>query len=169
MLSSQLADTPRDIDVLFLPRCSATNYTYHEQFLGALTDLQPLRTVFADPTKYLQHMGPLGLEFAPYPYPELLWHCRTAVAFQDNGYGGLAIREAVRAGCVPVLLDCGCYKEWAGYNWPCLTSLNAPDIRRAVDEALHIARSSAYVLPDVRADSYQSTWHAARRHLEALL
>src|SRR3972149_2713729 len=56
-------EVERDIDVLFVQRCSATNYTHHREFIKAVQSLkrmgQTLRIGFTDVTHYLDTSGEL--------------------------------------------------------------------------------------------------------------
>lgn len=48
----------RDIDVLFVARCSASNHTHHEEFLRAMPLMRDLKVVFTDVTNYLKKLRP---------------------------------------------------------------------------------------------------------------
>jgi hypothetical protein len=160
----------RPIDVLFVQRCSVSNYTHHREFLAA--DLSGLRTVFTDPTRYLElHENPGGVEFAHCDtresYYELLGRSKVAVALMtDDLHGGVAVREAVVSGCVPVLLDRPCYREMAG-DQPVFTDLDPENIARTVRTALHGDASS--VRERVSRESYQQAWLKARSDIWMLL
>jgi hypothetical protein len=148
----------RDIDVLFIQRCSASNYTHHEEFLAA--DLSGLRVAYVDVTKYLRKQRP-DLEYIePEGYIDALYRSKVAVALNDNWYGGLSIREAMRAGCTPVVLDAACYHELVGPGWPFVTYLK--DIAEVVRGAV---ASCKYRSID---ESYQTAWPKVREDLCSL-
>lgn len=122
---------PAAIDLLFVQRCSSSNYTHHQEFIEAIRILRTEqswqgRVVFTDPTGYLEQHGQheigaglcttLKLEYAHCTsrdaYYKLLGDSKVAVAMMtDDLHGGVAIREAVASGCIPVLLDQPAYHE----------------------------------------------------------
>lgn len=129
---------PGKVDLLFVQRCSSSNYTHHLEFIEAVRHLRvggwTGRVVFTDPTGYLEHHGreeyapseSLKLEFAHCvtrgDYYALLGDSKIAVAMMtDDLHGGVAIREAIASGCIPVLLDQPSYHEMLrpyDTSWP---------------------------------------------------
>jgi len=122
---------PTAVDLLFVQRCSASNYTHHQEFLEAVRILRTEygwqgRVMFTDPTGYLEQHGQrdlsgldlaaLKLEYAHCisrdAYYKLLGESKVAVALMTNDlHGGVAIREAIASGCIPVLLDQPAYRN----------------------------------------------------------
>lgn len=151
----------KDVDVCFVLRCSATNYTHHEEFLDSLKYMPNYRTVFTDVTGYLRRQRPELTYSTPETYIKTLMRSRVAVALNDNMYGGLATREAARAGCSLVCLDAPCYRELKGAYF---TSLDPRDIARTVRTAL-LSPSPV----DVSKASYQAAWPVVKSSLEKIL
>lgn len=155
----------RDVDVLFVQRCSVTNYTHHVEFLAAMEYMYGLRVAFTDVTGYLRKTHP-HLEYSTAEtYKSYLARSRVAVALNDNLYGGLSIREACRAGCTPVVLDALCYRELVGDGYPHLVSDTSPG-------SLASAVCSAITYPytvDVSRESYQATWPKVKEDLQRLV
>lgn len=147
------APVARDIDVLFVQRCSPTNYTHHEEFMRC--DLSGLRVVYTDVTNWLRTRRP-DLEYTtPKTYYDALHRAKVAVSLNDNLCGGLSTREAARAGCTLVCLDAPCYRELRGAHLTDLEHLGST-IRQALLE-----RTST----DVSAESYQASWLRVRGDL----
>ena len=196
--------SPGNVDLLFVQRCSANNYTHHREFLGALSVLRNEyqwkgRVVFTDPTHYLElnwarecdASGPkdLGIEFARCEnrrdYYELLHQAKLAIAMmRDDLHGGVAIREAIATGCLPVLLDEPCYLNLLGedaVNWPFLVpkSLRPCEIARVVHQALRsqeqwqnndpLDAALARIRARVDTESYQKAWQRLVREDLTLL
>jgi hypothetical protein len=132
---------PAKVDLLFVQRCSASNYTHHREFIEAIKILRieqswQGRVVFTDPTGYLEQQGrhelngldlaALNIEYAHCQsrdaYYKLLGDSKVAVAMMtDDLHGGVAIREAIASGCIPVLLDQPAYREMLrpyDTSWP---------------------------------------------------
>lgn len=132
---------PATVDLLFVQRCSSSNYTHHREFIEAIKILRidqswQGRVVFTDPTGYLEHQGrheitglylpELNIEYAHCAsrdaYYKLLGDSKVAVAMMtDDLHGGVAIREAIASGCIPVLLDQPAYHEMLqpyDMSWP---------------------------------------------------
>lgn len=153
----------RDIDVLFVQRCSSTNYTHHLEFLEAMKLLR-CRVMFTDVTKYLRSQRPDFEYSTPETYFDVLHRSKIAIGMCDNLYGGQALREATRAGCTPVVLDVPCYREFVGEGYPyLLKSMRPEEIATTIDEAL-----ADWVPNRVHIDeSYQSAWETIRRNLES--
>lgn len=154
----------RDVDVLFVQRCSVTNYTHHEEFLQAMELMHGLRVAFTDVTEYLRKTHP-HLEYStPETYKQYLARSKVAVALNDNLYGGLSIREACRAGCTPVVLDAPCYHELVGERYRhFVRELKPENIADAVHTALDEPRAV-----DVSSESYQASWPVVKRDLLCL-
>lgn len=147
---------PRPIDVLFIQRCSANNATHHEEFLEAMELMLDLRIAFVDVTKFLRMRRP-ELEYVP-DYLEALRSSKVAIAMYDSWYGGLSIREAVAAGCRPVVLNAPCYDQF-----PNRCSAHPAAIAAAIRAAL----ADNKPLPDVSSESYQASWESIKRDLGA--
>lgn len=140
----------RDVDVCFVQRCSANNATHHLEYLEA----QEYKTVYTDVTHYLRIRRP-DLEYCtPSTYIQTLFRSKVAVSMYDSWYGGMSIREAIRAGCVPVVLDAPCYVELCGKQWPFYVRqpVTVDGLRRVVRAALDYNGP----LPSVSGESYQA-------------
>lgn len=140
----------RKIDVLFIQRCSSTNYTHHLEFLDALPQLTDLNVAFVDVTKYLRQQRP-ELNYVD-DYFAALCDSKIAIALNDTDYfGGQAIREAIRCGCIPVCAKADCYYDLCKlYGF--YTSFDR--IAETVREALRYQGPT----PDVSGESYQGAW-----------
>lgn len=113
----------RDIDIIFPQRCSASNYSRHMEFLDALMALRLTgqtfnmpKVVFTDSTKYLSSQNQKillkdvssNIEIqrgeTREEYFNLLRRSKFAVGMIEKDFhGGIAIREAISAGCIPIL------------------------------------------------------------------
>lgn len=156
----------RNIDVLFLPRCSADNCTHHLEFIEALGD----RAVFTDPTFYIrtQPIG-VGLKYIAGNYKAALRDSRVVVSLRRDAYGGVAVREAVRCGCVPVLLRTPAHERLAGEGWPFFVDRPDPQlIRCTVERALAEDADCSDMQRRVAHESYQASWSAVREDLVKL-
>lgn len=142
----------RDIDVLFLQRCSANNCTHHEEFLRQMKPYW--KVVFTDVTNFLKRSRPDLAYSTPATYYDVLHRSKVVVSMHNSWYGGISIREACRAGCTPVVLRNSAYAELVGYDWPYFT--DTTDIAETVDRALTAPRT-------VRVDESYQKWapHAA--------
>lgn len=177
------AATERDIDVLFLPRASSTNYTRHLQFVEACRRLRArgskLSVWFTDVTRYLRRSGEadgIGARFAPEPdsqdaYRALLRRSKVVVALRSNLYS-MPVREAIRSGAFPVLASDPGYFDLVGADW--LWAVDADDpgdiadgIQRAFADGLWGSSLARAVRPAVDAavarESFQSAWSRAVR------
>jgi hypothetical protein len=170
------ADTPcnpdrfRDVDVLFVQRCSSTNYTHHVEFLQALPLLESVgrRVVFTDVTGYLRKVRPdlAYLEYTtPDTFQDYLERSKVVVSFHDTLYGGESIRHACRAGATPVVLDTDAYREMCGKDYPHFVSELSPQCifntcMRAIANPRRV---------DVSKDSYQAVWPRVRADIQRLL
>ena len=164
-------DELKTIDVLFVNRASATNYTRHVEFLRQIDP--DWRVLFTDPTRYMEHAGlvPVSqlLRDKTHGYRYALKASKVFVALNDNGHGGLSAREAIVSGCCPVALRCPGYERLLGEDWPYFVP-SLDEIRETVNHALRDgwpANKSA-VQAAARAESYQSTWPTVVRDLESL-
>jgi hypothetical protein len=185
------------IDLLFVQRCSVSNYTHHREFIDALKILRSDyawggRVVFTDPTHYLElhesdeigvgRFSELGIEFAHcetrQSYHALLRDTQVAVAMMtEDLHGGVAIREAIAAGCTPVLLDEPCYRTMLGPHageWPFFVPPNmepretADVLYQAATNDLHRESSVTYAFGGIRRriehESFQRAWAGRARH-----
>lgn len=141
----------RDIDVLFLQRCSSTNYTHHEEFLEALPKLNDLSIVFTDVTGWLRKRRP-DLQCMTGSFIDTLTRTKVAVSLQSNMYGGQSAYAAAAMGCTLVTLPNG--TELASH----VTSLDgiATAVRHALAHPLQA---------DASKFSYQSAWPAIQESL----
>lgn len=156
----------RDIDVLFISRCSSTNYTNHEKFLQAMPNLSHLRVVFMDPTGYLRLRDGGRYEYGePDKFVDYLYRAKVAVALNWSVYGGFSLREAVRAGCVPVCMH-SAYEDVCGTAWPCYVDSHCSP--ESVVLAVERAMKHTGPLPDVSKDSYQAAWSTVKEDLCSL-
>lgn len=149
----------RDIDVLYATRSSCTNYTHHLEFLQA--NLSELRVAYADPTKYLQLTHPGTREYvAREAYATALRRTKVAV-FLHAGWFSFALREAIAAGCTPVVLDHPCFDELLGAQYPHRTApANIEEtVRKALAEPIRV---------DATRESFQSAWLTVKTDLETL-
>jgi len=141
-IKPRAVNDPADVDLLFVQRCSMSNYTHHREFIQAVQVLRSRyrfmgRVMFTDPTRFLElneilespvgvAMDELGIEYAHAgsraEYFDLLNRTKVAIAMMTKDlHGGVAIREAIATGCLPVLLDEPCYKQMIYPNetaWP---------------------------------------------------
>lgn len=120
----------RDIDILFGQRCSMNNYTHHSEFLDALLKLKTQgwegSVAFTDPTGYAESFlkeriaefeeGHINIIFVRADTREKYWkilgRTKYAIALMDQDlHGGIAIREAIRAGAVPILSHSPAYLD----------------------------------------------------------
>lgn len=151
----------RDIDVLFVQRCSATNYTHHKEFLAAMPQMQHLRVAFVDVTRYLRKERP-DLEYVePEGYLDALQRSKVAIALNDDGFGGQAIREAIACGCLPVVKHAECYFELCGGSWPFVVWSDFGNLANVIGEAVAAANANFVCgapLRNALAQSYQRTW-----------
>lgn len=153
----------RTIDVLFLPRCSADNCTHHLEAVEAGVKY------FTDPTHYLKtHPEGEGLEYVD-RYSTALRSAKVVVSLREDAYGGVAIREAVRCGCVPVLLCTEAHERLAGSDWPLFVDRPEPTlIAETVCRALQANVGCVEMQRRVAQESYQASWETVKRDLEAL-
>ncbi len=158
----------RDIDVYFMQRCSSTNYTHHVEFLKTLPLLADLQVLFGDPTNYLKQLRPdLRYVTDRSRYVETLCRSKVVLAMADDLYGGVAVREAIRCGCIPVCLDSLCYRELCGPYWPYCTDPTPLKIAATVRAALGASDCS---IPYANAlkDTYQNAWLTIKKDLTSL-
>jgi hypothetical protein len=146
--------TNRDIDVCFVQRCSANNATHHEEYLRCMK----WSTVFTDVTGYLKLRHPNLYYCTPKTYIEHLHRSKVVVSLYDSWYGGLSVREAIRAGCVPVVPDTPAHRELVGQKWLyCVQQPVQPyQLERVIDLALRDVNSG--VCPpsiEIKNESYQ--------------
>lgn len=144
----QVTGGHRPIDVIFVQRCSSTNYSHHLEFLEAIEGTA-WRVVFTDPTGWMRQQRP-DLEYIDpvSGYKRALLQSKVAVSFCDYGYASQSIREAVRCGCVPV------------------TGVTDPaSIRRAIEMALREPGPDYRTLKEVEKQSYQRCWEKIREDL----
>lgn len=164
---------PRDIDVLFNQRVSATGYTNAQCVLEAASQ-SPYVWMFTDPTGYLRTCGHPTVERSHAEYLQILRRSQIVVGLTDNGYGGNSIREAIYAGCCPVVLRCRGYYELLGGDWPYyIDKPKAAYVNAAVARAMTSglwsgvdAAKKLEVHERVRAESYQSAWQRLSRELK---
>lgn len=157
---AEYGGSPRDVDVFFAPRASATNYTHHAEFLEALPLLSDLRVVFGDVTGYLRQLYPTLEYIDESVYLATLFRTKVAVSFQSDLYGGAAIRQACRAGCTPVVLDESQYDFDAHRVQDLDPRTIALAIRLALKEPKRV---------DVSYCSYQAAWERIKLDLTRFL
>ena len=154
----------KSIDVLFVQRCSATNYTRHCEFVAQ--DWGDLRVRYVDVTGYLRKQFPHTLDYSvPGTYYQDLSRSKVAVALNDDMFGGQAIREAIVSGCVPVVLDCPCYRELVGMSWPYAVRQDLSNLRDIVLAAVHGECDMSVPLANAREQSYHRAWPAVKETL----
>jgi len=173
----------RDIDILFGQRCSQSNYTHHREFLQAIRLLQNSnwhgKVAFTDTTRWLEKFEPelldgLDVTFLHatdrLSYAKILARTKCAIAMMEQDlHGGIAIREAIISGAIPLLLDTPAYRELLGpaaANWPGFVTTDpkniAEKIRLLVGSKLN--KSAIYVADyksirqRVQRESYQSVF-----------
>lgn len=109
----------RDIDFIFPQRCSSSNYSHHHDVLKAIKKLRMMSdchpsVVFTDTTKFLEtsnvDLRDISSEvriercYHREDYYKLLSRSKFAISLIDEDHhGGIAIREAIYAGCIPVM------------------------------------------------------------------
>jgi hypothetical protein len=124
-----MADRP--FTFLFPHRASSNNYTHHREFIegfekfyqnlaSPVKKMQAVKAAFFDPTGYMRTAEP-SLERFDYRYTFLkaeerktywkkLKACDAFIALmEDDFHGGVAVREAIRAGVFPILLGTPAY------------------------------------------------------------
>lgn len=148
----------RDIDVLFPQRASVTNYSMHKEFINAMRCTN-LRIAMTDVTKFLAKTNEAPASWLwdvpnDKDYLSLLYRSKVVVGLVKNGYGGYAFREAVMAGCCPVMLRAKCYVDDFGEDWPYYFT-GEHDMLEAITNAL---RDPIPVVDKVKQYSYQSAW-----------
>jgi hypothetical protein len=168
----------RDIDVLFVPRASATNYSQHTEFIDAVKCLRARGWTgsvwFTDVTRYLRQSGALAgidnVHIAPHPesqveYVRLLCRSKVAVCLRANMYS-MAAREAVACGAFPVYARDPGYGDILGSEWPFSPNGDDPEsIADAVElafsthlwDGVDTARGLA-IIQAVAAESFQQAW-----------
>lgn len=162
----------RDIDVFFVHRASATNYTHHREFIFAHRQhLQGLKVVYADPTGYLRSMAGEFCEYMePGEYISTLYRSKVVVSLHNSDYGGESLREAVYAGCVPVVCPGPGSEEFLGKDWPfrCQFPISAVSLGRAVRAALEVAPDAInpQIWERAKSYSYSEAWPDIREDLE---
>lgn len=166
------ASAKKDVDVLFVQRCSVNNYTHHLEFLEALPRLQGLNAVFADPTGYLEKSRP-DLNYAHAfgdKYYELLSKTKVVVALMTGDiHGGTSTREAIVSGANPVLLRYPHYQDLArNDSFQGFCDLTSDSIVAAVRRQLD-APQDASILDRVSKESYQATWPQVWKDIQCLL
>jgi len=108
----------RDIDVLFLPRCSANNATHHVEFLQAARNTA-WKCVFTDITRYLRKHAATPLEYSsPDTYVDTLFRSKLAVSLYETWNGEMGLYEACRAGCLPIVPATPHLVELFGSKYP---------------------------------------------------
>lgn len=142
----------RDVDVFFVHRCSASNYTHHEEFLRVASSFGSV--VYADVTKYLRIRRPELRYAADADFVHTMFRSKAVVALQDDGYGGVAVREAARAGCTVVALNVPGYRDLDGAYFTDLTGLEAAVLLALKEPRTVDVSSCSYqaALPTVLSD-----------------
>lgn len=160
----------RDIDLLFVCRASATNYTFHKEFIDAVP--KGKRVIYVDVTNYMrqQKLVPedqLFVKSTQAAFHDLLLRSKYAVSLRDDDYGGFSIRQAVRCGAYPVLLETEAYKSMAGVDWPLFCSIAGlkDDLHFAL-ETTPTHSQEAVLISNVAKESYQQGWLRAKEDLK---
>jgi len=183
------------VNVLFVFRASASNYTHHREFIEAIKILRKetgsgILVAFTDTTRYLrsnpEEMAGLSkddVEILDDPgdqekYADLLRRSRIVVGMNDNMHGGMGVREAMYAGAVPVLLDAPCYRElmnseieWLGWIPSPVTS---EGIAHALSEVLGLTKNDFrslrhYSVGRARLEAFEETWKVMKPQINQLL
>jgi hypothetical protein len=178
-------------DFLFPHRASANGYTNHLAFMDAFERLNEhlaaqARCLFLDPTGYLYQSEKARLEeHRTYyhlamaedrrSYWQALSSCRVvAGTMADDLHGGVSLREAVRAGCFPVLLRNKAYTDMA-QNMGCLflTQYMAEDVgrdsifralkRAALEKPWTSTPMMAALAEGVQNESFEFAWSVTAR------
>lgn len=161
-------DRIRYIDILFVQRCSSTNYTCHEQFLEVLPELPgTMNVAFTDVTRYLRTLRP-ELQYTA-DYVTALKSSKVAIALNDDHFGGQAIREAIVCGCVPLVRDASCYRELCGFDWPHIVKYDLSNLRDAIIRAVASSKITDCSIPlrNAQSQSYQKCWPKIKEDLRA--
>lgn len=144
----------KPVDVLFVSRCSSTNYTRHLEF--SAINWRELQVAYTDVTNYLRKDRPdLGYT-QPETYYEALSHTKVAVALNDDMFGGQAIREAIASGATPVVLGCDAFYEMLGPRWPFYVKKDLSDLEFVVRAATLVERPP--IPMQALCQSYQNQW-----------
>lgn len=183
----QVPQETRDIDLLFCQRPAADNYTRHNEFLAAIQVLRERkwtgRVVFSDKSKYLTSKGAdeweifdkLEIEVAAAEtredYERLLARSKVAIAMMDDDlHGGVSIREAMFAGCVPLVTRTDAYKDMllglstdSMYAIPMLRSSKPEDIVHGILEVFAKRPFENKTIVDrikmvATRDSFENSW-----------
>lgn len=162
----------KDIDVLFVQRCSITNYTHHEEFLQVLPLLRGLNVVFADPTGYLEKLYP-ELNYAHAfgdKYYNLLSRTKVVVALMTGDiHGGTSTREAIVSGANPVLLKYPHYEDIVkDAQFPGFCTLTPFSIAAAIYRQID-RQPDEKLIATIAKESYQATWPIVLRDIQCLL
>lgn len=156
------------VDVLFVQRCSSTNYTKHVEFLQAMESYKHLKVAFTDVTKYLRNIRPELCYTSPETYNTVMRSSKVVVALNDDGFGGQAVVEAIACGCIPVLLDAPCYRELVDGHpggWPYFVKPDLTNLGEVIYNAWCGCTDNAVVRARAMLCSYQRTWEIARDSL----
>jgi hypothetical protein len=197
-LETRMPEDPATTDILFVQRCSQNNYTHHLEFIQAIQILREQMSwtgtvTFTDPTHYLEMTASPEVKqwarFAHadtrYEYARLLRTSKIAVAMMtDDLHGGVAIREAIVTGCIPVLLDEPCYRVMINPHasaWPYMISrpMKTLDIAVVLRDALlkqeqwhertDLNRTLGHIQGKVMLESYQAAWPNVEEDIKRLV
>jgi hypothetical protein len=168
----------RDIDILFLMRASATNYTHHIEFMEAIEGTK-LKVMYADTTNYMAQNGlvpedQIFKKQSQQDWFDLLYRSKIFVSLRADPYGGLSVRQALRAGSFPLVLRTAAYRELLGQDWPWFIPSLAPStIRSTIDKVFEggLWRDvpSDKIRNRVDRESYQAGWRIAKRDIKELM
>lgn len=164
-------NSTKDIDVLFVQRCSINNYTHHLEFLETLPLLQDLNVIFADPTGYLEKTHP-ELNYAHTfgdKYYNLLSRTKVVVAIMTGDiHGGTSVREAIVSGANPVFLRYPHYEDIVkDTSFSGFCSLEPGSIANAIRRQLETVPNEA-IRQRVAQESYQNMWPAILKDIETI-
>lgn len=162
----------RDITVLFNSRCSATNYSHHEDVIASCSDLG---LAVLDPTNYLRSSGRTGVSpCAPDcgEYEDILHRSKIVLGTITGGGGTHSFREAIACGACPVALDEPCFRELLTEDWPYLCTIDT--LRATVKDALKHGWSGTpklgkEVKERVAKCSYSAAWEKAYSDIRSIL
>lgn len=147
-------NTLKPVDVLFVSRCSSTNYTRHLEFSALVWG--GLEVYYTDVTGYLRKDRPELNYTEPEVYYEALSGTKVAVALNDDMFGGQAIREAIASGATPVVLRCDAFVEMLGPRWPFYVKADLSNLEYVVRAATLCERPE--IPPQALCQSYQAQW-----------
>lgn len=174
----------RDIDLLFVQRCTTVNSSHHREFIQALMMMRECgwrgKVAFTDVTHYVRMSGiaeGLGVEFFEHSdsqieYAHFLRRAKNVIALRSseaNLYGGMAFRDAVYSGACPIVLGTPEYQEIVGHTWPYqIYDLDPVNMAKQLEQWVRPDESTIWrelghairrrIIENVERESFENTW-----------